>query len=72
MFLGISPSATGFGLCAHRLYGSRSEYARGYRVFELFGQPRTDDSGKYYRLGNAMGDAILLYSKIARVRKATE
>lgn len=65
ILLGISPSATGFGLCAHRLYGSKEDYIRSYRIFELFGLPQTDETGKYYRMGNGMGDAILLYSKLA-------
>jgi len=69
MVLGISPSATGFGLGVHRLFGTQSDFARCYRIFELFGQPRTEESGKYYRISNGMGDAILLYSKIARARK---
>lgn len=64
MLAGISPSATGFGLCAQRLYGTQADYTRTYRIFELFGLPKVDDSGKYYRMGNGMGDAILLYSKI--------
>lgn len=69
IILGISPSATGFGLCAQRLYGEEEDYIRSYRIFELFGLPRTDESGKYYHLGNGMGDAILLYSKLALPRE---
>lgn len=68
ILLGISPSATGFGLCAHRLYGEKEDYIRSYRIFELFGLPCIDETGKYYRMGNGMGDAILLYSKIALPR----
>ncbi len=65
MLAGISPAATGFGLCAHRLYGTQADYTRSYRIFELFGLPKQDATGKYYQMGNGMGDAILLYSKIA-------
>ncbi|MGJ8651945.1 MAG: hypothetical protein ACSHX8_01615 [Opitutaceae bacterium] len=64
MLLGISPSATGFGLCSHKLFGTQADYTRCYRIFELFGLPKNDHTGKYYRMGNGMGDAILLYSKI--------
>ena len=68
LILGFSPSATGFGLATQGLYGSQDVYQRCYRIFELFGFPLSDEKGKRYRMGNAMGDAILLYSKIAKPR----
>lgn len=69
LVLGFSPSATGFALCAHKLYGDRERFTRALRVFEVLGQPRRDDAGRLrYYLGNAMGDAILLYGKVARPR----
>jgi len=64
MILGLSPSATGFGICAQKLYGNQDAYTRTYRLFEIFGWVKEDETGKYYRMGNGMGDAILLYSKI--------
>lgn len=69
LVLGFSPSATGFALCAHKLYGDRGRFTRALRVFEVLGQPRDDEQGRRrYYLGNAMGDAILLYGKVARPR----
>ena len=44
------------------------EYTRTYRTFELFGLPKIDESKKYYRMGNGMGDAILLYSKMVQTK----
>jgi hypothetical protein len=71
LILGFSPAATGFALCAHKVQGDPARFTRALRVFELFGQPRRSPSGHlYYRLGNAMGDAILLYGKLARPRRA--
>lgn len=64
ILLGISPAATGFGLSSLKLYGSKEDYTRVYRIFEMFGLPKTDEDGKYHYMGNGMGDAILLYSKI--------
>lgn len=66
LILGFSPSATGFSLVAQGRYGTHADYQRSYRIFEMFGRPQSDETGKHYRMGNAMGDAILLYSKIAR------
>lgn len=68
MLMGISPAATGFNLTPIKLYGTRMEYTRTYRIFELFGLPKIDESGKYYRMGNGMGDAILLYSKMVQTK----
>ncbi len=69
LVLGFSPSATGFALCGHKLFGDEARFTRALRVFEVLGQPRTDDQGRRrYHLGNAMGDAILLYGKVARPR----
>ncbi|MGJ8641407.1 MAG: hypothetical protein ACSHYA_18605 [Opitutaceae bacterium] len=65
LILGFSPSATGFSLAAQKLYGNHKDYQRTYRIFEIFGRPISDKNGKRYRMGNAMGDAILLYSMIA-------
>ncbi len=68
LVFGFSPSASGFALGTHKLFGEPAEFARVYRVFELFGRPRrTEDTTSYY-LANAMGDAILLYGKVARRR----
>lgn len=70
LILGFSPSATGFALGAHKLQGDPDRFTRALRVFELFGQPRRSPAGHlYYHLGNAMGDAILLYGKVARPRR---
>ena len=66
MLMGISPAATGFTLYPHKRYGTQMDYTRAYRIFELFGLPKIDETGKYYRMGNGMGDAILLYSKLAQ------
>ena len=71
IILDISPAATGFALAAHRLYGQQSDFQRCYRMFELFGLRKNDEDGQRYRLSNAMGDAILLYGKIARHRPQT-
>lgn len=68
MLIGISPAATGFILGTHKLYGTPIDYTRTYRIFEIFGLPKEDHTGKYYRMGNGMGDAILLYSKIVQPR----
>lgn len=71
LVLGFSPAATGFALCAHKLFGDEARFTRALRVFEVLGRPRTDDQGRLrYYLGNAMGDAILLYGKVARSRVA--
>ena len=68
LVFGFSPSASAFALGAHKLFGRPADFARGYRIFELFGKPqRTASVTSYYR-GNAMGDAILLYAKAARPR----
>jgi hypothetical protein len=69
LFLGISPAATGFTLCAHKLYDAPSSFARAYRIIELLGSPRTSGDRKYYYRGNAMGDAILLYAKVAQAKR---
>jgi hypothetical protein len=69
LFLGISPAATGFTLCTHKLYDSPASFTRIYRVLELLGSPRESGDRKSYRRGNAMGDAILLYAKVALPRK---
>ncbi len=65
LILGFSPSATGFSLAAQGQLGEHGDYQRCYRIFEIFGRPLEDAKGKRYRMGNAMGDAILLYSKVA-------
>jgi hypothetical protein len=70
LILGFSPAATGFALCAHKLQGDPDRFTRSLRVFELFGRPGPTAAGHlHYHLGNAMGDAILLYAKIARPRR---
>lgn len=70
LILGFSPAATGFALCAHKLHGDPERFTRSLRVFELFGQPGPTAAGHlHYYLGNAMGDAILLYAKVARPRR---
>jgi hypothetical protein len=68
LVLGISPAATGFTLCAHKLYGSPAAFSRTFRVLELLGAPKEVNHRKYYRRGNAMGDAVLLYAKVAQPR----
>lgn len=70
LLLGFSPAATGFALCAHKLHGEPERFTRSLRVFELFGQPGPTPAGHlHYHLGNAMGDAILLYAKVALPRR---
>lgn len=70
LIFGFSPAATGFALCAHKLYGDQDRFTRALRVFEVFGQPRRDDAGRLrYHLANAMGDAILLHAKVASPRR---
>ena len=72
LLLGLSPAASGFTLCAHKLFGEEERFTRTWRVFEVFGMPRTDTRGKRYYLGNAMGDAVLLYAKVAQPRVVTD
>lgn len=70
LILGFSPAATGFALCAHKLHDDPDRFARALRVFEVFGRPRRAPGGRLrYYLGNAMGDAILAYAKVARPRR---
>ena len=64
---GLSPAATGFALCAHKLQRDPERFARALRVFEVFGM-RQEAPARYY-LGNAMGDAIIVYAKLARPRR---
>jgi hypothetical protein len=61
-------AATGFTLCTHKLYGSPASFTRIYRLLELLGAPRESGDRKSYLRGNAMGDAILLYAKVAQPR----
>lgn len=68
LIMGYSPSATGFALACHKIYGQKRRFIRTLRVFEMFGKPLVDEQGKRYYLGNAMGDAILLYGKLVRPR----
>lgn len=68
LVFGFGPAATGYALGAHKLFGDEDRFARVYRVFELFGRPRRDGETASYYLANAMGDAILLYAKVARPR----
>ena len=69
LVLGLGPAATGFALSAHKLYGERDRFARSLRVFEVLGCPDDSNGGRFYFLGNAMGDAILLYGKTVQSRR---
>ena len=68
LFFGVSPSATGFSLCSHKLFGNKKQFTNYLRTFEVFACAKKNSDGKRYRLGNLMGDAILLYGKIAAPR----
>lgn len=69
LVFGLGPAATGFALSAHKLYGERDRFARSLRVFEILGGPDDSAGGRFYYLGNAMGDAILLYGKTVGTRR---
>lgn len=66
LLLGFSPAATVFMMCAHKRFGHADRYTRSLRTLELFGQPRTSGNRRTYRLGNGMGDAIILYARLVR------
>ena len=68
LLLGMSPSATGEAFCCHKLFGDQDRFTRILRVFEIFGGPRRDGTSTTYYRANALGDAILLYAKVARCR----
>lgn len=68
LILGMSPSATGEAFCCHKLYNDPARFTRILRVFEVFGSPRRDTNRMTYHHANALGDAILLYAKVARPR----
>jgi len=57
-----------FTLCAHKLHGEPCSFSRTYRIIELLDSPRESGDRKYYYRGNAMGDAIVLYAKVAQPR----
>jgi len=66
LLLGLSPSASGFTFCTHKIFGNKKGFERALRVFELFGSPLRDKNKKFYYYGNAMGDSILLYGKLVQ------
>jgi hypothetical protein len=68
LILGMGPSATGEAFCCHKLYNDPARFTRILRVFEVFGSPRRDGNRMSYYHANALGDAIVLYGKIARPR----
>lgn len=69
LVFGLSPAATGFALGGHKLFGARDRFTRSLRVFEVLGGPREGSGRRFYYLGNAMGDAIVLYGKIVQPRQ---
>jgi len=56
VLLGVSVSATGFGMAGARIHGDRDGYRRMYRTAHVFGVP----VGGRFRTGGGIGNAIML------------
>lgn len=68
LVFGMSPSATGAALCCHKLFGNEDRFTAILRTFEVFGSSHHAPGDSYYKHANALGDAILLYAKVARTK----
>ncbi len=60
VILGVSVTATGFGLAAARIAGDRAAFVRLFRTASLFGMPATSGDRLRFRAGGPIGNALLL------------
>ncbi len=61
VLLGVSVSATGFGLAGSRLHGDRETWGCTWRTVTLFGLPvPRSDGRRWFMSGGALGNAIML------------
>lgn len=58
--LGVSVSATGFGLAGAKLFHDEGRFVGLSRTAFLFGAPVSHSGGRSYLAGSGLGDAILL------------
>ena len=66
MVLGVSISATGFGLAASRIHGDAETFESLWSTAYLFGAPVDRDGTRSFALGGPLGDAMMFAVLTAR------